>query len=165
MVLSEETNESVTFRFRGNRWALATLVPGASLVIVAGYLYFSGHPSNLLLGVLGTFGILLIYSTVYSATATQWLTVNGTQKSITFHKKNLYGLVHWEKQSDDFDKIEVRKNGRSSNWLITLVSADGYRIDIGENAFGASSQEKALYIANTVGSRTNIKIETLTQSY
>lgn len=165
MVLSEETKESVIFRFRGNQWALATFVPGVSLAILVGYLIFLGHSSNLLLGVLGTFGVLLIYSSVLSVTATQWLKVNGTQKSITFHKKNLYGQIHWERLAGDFDRIEIRKSRQSLNWQIILVSTDGYRLSIGENAFGAFSKEKAKNIANKISSRTDIKVEMIPQWY
>ena len=110
---------------------------------------------------MGSFGVLLLYSTVNSATSNQWLTANGTTRNVTFHKKNIYGLMHWEKPPAAFDRIEVYKQGRSQNWLVTLVLTDGYQIFVGENAFGAFSQEGALKIARKVAERTGLRIETL----
>jgi uncharacterized membrane protein YfcA len=159
MVLSEETPDSVTFRFKGRRWALATLIPGAILVAIAGNLYLSSQASRLLLAILGIFGLLLIYSSIYSATSNQWLAADGKRRSIAFFKKNLYGLVHWERTAGEFQEIKVWRHLRASNWQITLVCKDGYDLHLGENAFGSFTRDGALAIAGKVSSRTGIPID------
>ena len=160
MVLSEETGDSVTFRFRGRRWAVATLIPGSALVVLVGRLHFSPGTSNpLLLGVVGMFGVLLLYSSVYSWTATQWLIAGGSRRSVRFHKKNVYGLVEWEKPGSDFAAIRVWKYSRAQNWSVTLVDQDGYGLHLGENAFGAFGHERACALARKVSSRTGIPLD------
>ena len=165
MVLSEETPESVTFRFKGDRWAVATLIPGVVLVAVVSKLYISGHSPNWLLLIVGMFGLLLIYSSIYSATADQWLTVDGNRKTIRFYKKNLFGLVEWERSSQDFQGILVGRSLRSSNWHIALICMDGLRLYIGENAFGAFKLERAIDIANKVSSRTGVRVDATNESH
>jgi hypothetical protein len=159
MVLTEETPESATFRFKGNRWALATLLPGLLLLVLVGNRYRLGHPLDWLLGVVGLFGGLLVYSSIYSVTAEQWLVAGGPQRTIRFHKKNLYGLVAWERPAQDFRAIRVGRHLRSSNWQITLVCADGFELALGDHAFGAFTQEGALNLATQVGRRTGIPVE------
>ncbi len=163
MVISEETPESVTFRFKGNRWAVATLLPGVALLWLVRNLYLSNHSAHWLLAVVGLFGLLLVYSSIYSATADQWLTASSHPKVIQFHKKNLYGLVEWRRPSEAFQAIKVGRYGRSSNWQIALVCRDGLELYLGENAFGAFTHERAMNIAMKVSSRTGIMVESTAQ--
>lgn len=165
MVLSEETEDLVAFQFKGNRWALATFIPGVILLGIAVRLYFTENPQNVLLAIVGIFGLMLIYSSVYSLTSVQWLTADSKTKAVKFYKKNIYGLVEWEKQGDDFKEIAVWRNSGSTNWAISLVCNDGYELYIGENVFGALSYEKALAIANKVSSRTGIRINSPNKIY
>ncbi|WP_316413357.1 hypothetical protein [Mesoterricola silvestris] len=160
MVLSDESPERVTFRFKGNRWAVATLIPGIALLGLAGKLYLAGHSQTWPLAVVAIFGILLVYSSIYSVTADQWLAVSSSRKTITFYKKNLYGLVQWERPPHEFKALRVGRNLKASNWHIALVCADGLELDLGENALGAFTYERALDIATKVSSRTGIRIET-----
>ena len=88
MVLEGDANGRVTFRFRGNRWAVWTLIPGVALVGMVWNLYRGGNPSHGLQGVTGLFGLLLIYSSVYSITADQWLAADENKKTVEFYKKN-----------------------------------------------------------------------------
>lgn len=159
MVLSEETHEDVTFRFKGNRWAVATFIPGVALLWLVRHLYLLGRSQTWILVVVGMFGLLLVYSSLYSATADQWLTVSGREKTIRFHKKNLYGLVEWEKAPQEFQSIKVGRYLRSSNWQIALVCRDGFELQLGENAFGAFTLERAIHLAAKVSQRTGIPLE------
>ena len=159
MVLAEETPEEVTFRFRGRRWAVATLIPGVALLWLVRHLHLLGRSQTWMLVVLGMFGLLLVYSSLYSATADQWLTVSGPRKTIRFHKKNLYGLVAWEKGPGEFQSVKVQKHMKSSTWQITLVCSDGFELQLGESALGAFTRERALHLASKVSQRTGIPLE------
>jgi nicotinamide riboside transporter PnuC len=161
MVISEESSNRITFRFKGNRWAVATLIPGLLLVALASKMYLIGNPSNVLQAIIGILGMLLIYSSVYSFSSSQWLTADGCTKTIRFYKKNIYGLVNWEKSKSDFKEISVLRQYDATNWLIILVCNDGLDLYIGENVFGALSYEKALEIANKVSSKTDIHISVI----
>lgn len=159
MVLSGETPDSVTFRFRGNRWALATLIPGLVLLWLTTKLHFIGHSPTWALAVIGVFGMFLVYSSVYSSTATQWLVASSGTRTIKFYKKNLYGLVQWERSQRDFQGIRVGRHLKSSNWQIALVCSDGLELQLGENAFGAFSYESAFDLATKISCRTGIMIQ------
>lgn len=158
MVLDRETKDRITFRFRGNRWAVATLLPGLVLVAVVLRLAGTGNPAYVLQAVIGGFGVLLIYSSIYSATATQWLTADGKTKTIAFHKKNLYGLVDWVRPGSDFKAVKVWKHRKASNWSITLVCGDDAELHVGENAFGAFGYEKAVSLAQKISTRTGVPV-------
>lgn len=159
MVLSEETGASVTFRFRAARWAAATLVLGGLLLGLAARLWLRGSGPGAGVAVLAGFGLLLLYSTVYSWTASQWLKADAGTRSITFHKRNLYGLVDWEKPAGEFQAIRVFRGMRSSNWTIMLVGQDGYELFLGENVLGALTRDRALALADKVASRTGIPVQ------
>jgi hypothetical protein len=159
MVLTEETPDHLTFRFKGQGWAVATLIPGVILVAVVLYLYAKGNPSMLLLAVVGLFGVLLIYSSIYSLSSDQWLIADGRTKTIKFHKQNIYGLVDWERSAHEFEEIRVWKSRKATNWAITIVCQDGLLLQIGENVFGAMTYEKAIAIANKVNSRTGLAVQ------
>ncbi len=165
MVLSDESPEGVVFRFKGNQWAVATLIPGVALLWIVGKLHFAGQSQNWPLAVVGIFGILLVYSSIYSATADQWLAVSTCRKSITFHKKNLYGLVHWERLPQEFKCLRVGRAGKSSSWHIALICADGLELNLAENVFGAFTYERALDLATKVSDRTGINIESPSRAH
>jgi hypothetical protein len=159
MVLAEETEDRVTFRFRGDRWAAATLVPGLLLAGIAVRLLLGGHRPGPLSWILGGLGLLLLWSTLYSFTATQWLQAVQSRRSVVFRKRNLYGLVAWERRADAFQGLRVGRSLRSLNWHIELVCADGTVLPLGENAFGAPDEARALALADRVARRTGIPIQ------
>lgn len=159
MVLAEETAEEVTFRFRGRRWAVATLIPGVALLGLVRHLYLLGRSQTWMLVVVGVFGVLLVFSTLYSLTADQWLTVSGPRKTVRFHKKNLYGLVAWEKGPGEFQSVKVQKHMKSSTWQVALVCSDGFELQLGESVFGAFTLERAIQLAAKVSQRTGIPLE------
>jgi hypothetical protein len=159
MVLSEETGASVIFRFRSGRWAAATLVLGGLLLAVATRGWLHGSGPRALLAVLAGFGLLLLYSTVYSLTATQWLKADPATRTVTFYKDNLYGRVAWEKPACEFQAIRVFRQMKSSTWTILLVDQEGYELSLGENVFGAWSRKRALALADKVSSRTGIAVQ------
>ena len=158
MELSEETIDKMMFQFRGRRWAVTTLIPGVILTAIVIKLFASGNQNMVILSIVGLFGVLLIYSSIFSFTANQWLIADGRTKTIKFHKDNIYGLVDWEKSANEFKEIRVWKSIRSTSWKITLICNDGYYLQIGENIFGALDYEKALEIANKVSYRTGIRV-------
>ena len=162
MELAEETPASVTFRFRGKRWALGTLLLGLALLGVV--LKQAGHAPPLGLAVLGGFGVLLLYSSLYSYHSVQWLTVDAQNRTIRFHKKNFYGLLAWEKPAFAFQGIQVLRAGKASNWSIVLVADDGYRLQLGESFVGAWTRAKALELAHKVSSRSGLPVEILGES-
>jgi hypothetical protein len=163
MVLTESSSECMIFRFRGTRWGSLTLISGAGLLcICAGSLHSASLPLGAL-AALGLFGFLLLFSSVYSFTADQYLVVDGTKHSVHFHKKNLYGKAEWERGGDWFKRISVSRprssqGGRNVNYAITLVCADDYELYIGENQFGSFSHERALDLANRVGHLAGIDV-------
>jgi hypothetical protein len=126
MVLSEETLDRVTFRFRGQRWAVATVIPGVILIAIVIVFSIRGNTAALLLLSVGLLGLILLYSSVYSLTANQWLTADGRTRMLKFHKENIYGLVDWERRAAEFTEIRVWKSLRSTSWAITIICGDGY---------------------------------------
>ena len=108
------------------------------------------------------FGLLFLYSSLYSFMADQVLVVDGTNRSLHFHKRNLYGRVEWDRGGDQFTDIRVFRPGRiesasASNWSIMLVASDGLRLFLGENEFGALSRKRAMALAENVGRLTGIE--------
>ena len=110
------------------------------------------------LAVLGLFGLLLLYSTLYSLTAVQWLRVDGIRHTVRFHKRNLCGLTDWERPPAAFRELQVLRYRRQSNWNVVLVDQDGRELFLGEHVFGAFSRERALALADKVASRTGIRV-------
>lgn len=162
MVLAEESENHQLFRFRGKHWALNTFIIGFILVAAATYLTIARKPEMLLLVSLYVLGLLLLYSTLYSLTADQWLMFDGIQRSVRFHKKNLYGNVEWQRPGAEFKEICVFRNfqgdGRNINWTIMLADHDGMQLFLGENEFGSFSRERALILAEKAGRLTGIDV-------
>ena len=162
MVLSEDTPEHITFRFKGNAWATATFAGGLALLLLTAWLHAQRTAPTLPLAVLGTFGVLLLYSTLYSLTAHQWLTLSKIRRTLRFHKKNLYGRVDWERPARDFRCIRVGRRLKASNWHITLVCQDGLELELGESFLGAPTHARALDLAGRISGPTGIAIESST---
>src|SRR5438034_9258132 len=124
MVLSDDSADRLVFRFRSRLWGAATLGAGVALLGTTAWLHLH-HPSRVLPFVpLYLFGALLLYSALYSFTADQWLAVDGSSRSIHFHKRNLYGRVDWERSAEEFTEVRVSRAStprRASNWTIALV--------------------------------------------
>jgi hypothetical protein len=159
MVLAESSPERMTFRFRGGVWGWFTLAVGAALVCVCLWLLLADSRQTVVLGLVGAFGLLLLLSSYYSFTADQFLVVDGTQRTVRFHKANLYGYVEWERNGDQFKEIHViRADLQAANWSIALVGVDGRRLYIGENEFGSLSHERALAMATQVGKLAGIPV-------
>jgi hypothetical protein len=162
MVLAEESENHQLFRFRGKRWALITCILGIILIAGAIYLNIGRKPEILLLVSLYGFGLLLLYSTLYSLTADQWLVFDGIQLSVKFRKKNLYGNVEWQRPGGEFKEIRVFRNfqedSRNMNWTIMLVGHDGMQLFLGENEFGSFSRERALIVAGKAGRLAGINV-------
>jgi len=163
MTLIEETLARLTFQFKGRAWAAATIFPGFILLAVAIYLAARGNPNTVILAIVGLLGTVLIYSSLTSLTSTQWLTADSSTRTIKFYKKNIYGLVAWEKSAGEFKAIHVGRSVRSTNWNITIITNDGDALPIGENVFGAFNFESALELANKVSRRTGIKVDAPSQ--
>ena len=163
MILTEETLDSLTFRFNGDRWAVLTLIPGVVLMIVVCALYLQGQSPNWLLLVVGMFGLVLLYSTIISVTGEQWLTVNGSRRTIRFYKKTLYGLVDWERSAPEFECVKVSKNLRSKGWRVSLICNDGDQLFIGEHELGEPDIESAINIATRVSNKTGIIVRSRKQ--
>lgn len=160
MVLVEETPDRATFRFEGTRWAVATLVPGLVLVAVAGKLLLTGKSLPWVLILTGVFGLALIYSSVYSATASQWLVADRGRRTVTYHRRNLYGQVHWERPAQEFQGLFMGHHRvRDINWQIILRCQDGEDLYLGESIFGAMSLDRALAVAAMIGDRTGIPVQ------
>jgi hypothetical protein len=164
MVLAEDSADRQMYRFRGGRWGIATLVGGLGLIGVCGWFQRTSDAPAWPFALFYLFGILLLYSALYSFTAHQWLLVDGTRRSIRFHKKNLYGRVEWERAGSDFKEIRVFRPARlrgtapTKTWAILLVGNDGVELFIGENEFGAFNRDRALALAGRVGRLAGIPV-------
>src|SRR5437762_5221210 len=112
MVLVEESELRQVFRFRNKRWGVATLVAGLVLIASLGWLQATHKAGFLQSAIFYGFGVLLLYSSLYSLRADQWLIVDGNRRSIHFHKSNLYGLVDWERPGLEFKRSEERRVGK-----------------------------------------------------
>lgn len=164
MVLAEESADRLVFRFRSRRWGVATLAGGLALIAISGWFHFSHHFPFLQLAIFYFAGLLLLYSSLYSFTADQFLIVDGKDGSLHFHKQDLYGRVDWERPGNQFKEIRVFRPGRTQgsgqtkNWAIMLACCDGLELFLGENEFGSLSREGALALAANVGRLTGITI-------
>ena len=162
MVLAEETGNRQIFRFRGKHWALITFMIGIFVLSGATYIQVIGKRELLLLSCLYVFGLLLIYSSLYSLTADQWLQVEGRKKTVKYHKKNLYGKIEWCRSGEQFKEIRVFRDlldrSRNMNWTIMLVANDGSEFFLGENEFGSFTRENALRIAEKAGHLSGITV-------
>ena len=158
MVLDEDGEDHQVYRFHGERWALFTLAIGIALVGGMVLAWSRGQTWVVQAG-LGLFAALMFGSTLYSLHADQWLKVDGATRSIAFHKENLYGLVDWRRGGGEFLGVRVcRASARAMNWRIQLVDRQGYTLQIGENALGSLSRERAVAIARKVGRLVGIPV-------
>ena len=159
MELSNETDTHMQFRFRGRRWALGTFFPGLALCLIPAYLYLQGNEAVPVLAALGLLGVVLLFSSLYSLTSSQWLIVDGNTRTVIFHKDNLYGQTDWERPAGEFVAIRIGKRPPASNWHITLLCEDGTLLNVGENIFGAETHPIALRLADKFGDLTGISVE------
>lgn len=164
MVLAEDAQDRQVYRFRGARWAAFTLVVGVGLLFACAAAHEKHQPmyAQLLAGV---FGALMLYSSAFSIGADQWLRVDGSSRSITFHKKDLYGRVDWQRTGEQFARIRVFRpsvrGGKAINWSIVLVGRENpypVELTIGENELGSLHRERALEIAEKVGRLAGIEV-------
>lgn len=162
MVLEEESPDRLLFRFRGGRWGAATLAGGLALITASGWFRFSKDLPFLQLAVFVFFGLLLLYSSLFSFTANQFLIVDGKSGSINFHKKNLYGRVDWKRSGDRFKEIRIFRpmaaNHRpGKNWAIMLVCHDETNLFLGEHELGSRSRGSAFTLAENIGRLAGIR--------
>lgn len=164
MVLAEASASRLIFRFRNRLWGFATLVGGLALVGATGWFQFSHSLWSWQFAIIHLFGLVLLYSSAYSFTADQSLTVDGSDGVVHFHKSNLYGRVDWQRPGSEFREIRVSRArtlqgpGVARNWAITLIGGDGLELSLGENEFGSLSREGALALAENVGRLAGIKV-------
>jgi hypothetical protein len=162
MVLEENTGLRIVFRFRNRLWGTITLAAGLAIMGAFGGYQLRHNNWAWQVGLFYLFGLLLLYGSVYSFTADQFLVVNGADRSIRFHKKNLYGRVDWERPGGQFKEIHVFRarasRGRTKNWSIRLVGGDGTELFLGENEFGSFSREGAIELAGNVSRLTGIQV-------
>jgi hypothetical protein len=164
MVLAEDALDRQLYRFRGSRWAVFTLAMGLGLFAGCALAHEHGAPMYRQVG-LGVMGALMLYSSAFSLAADQWLRVDGSSRSITFHKKNLYGRIDWERPGDEFSGIRVFRpsvrGGKAISWSIVLVGRESpypSQLPIGENELGSLHHERALAIARKVGELAGIEV-------
>jgi hypothetical protein len=164
MVLAEDTMDRQLYRFRGSRWAAMTLVFGLGLFAGCALAHEQHAPMYGQVG-LAVMGVLMLYSSVFSLAANQWLRVDGSSRSITFHKKNIYGRIDWERPGDAFSGIRVFRpsvrGGKAISWSIVLVGRESpypIQLAIGENELGSLHRERALEIARKVGKLAGIEV-------
>jgi hypothetical protein len=164
MVLAEDTMDRQLYRFRGSRWAVMTFVLGIGLFagLAAAHANHAPMYGQVALGVMG---VLMLYSSVFSLAADQWMRVDGSSRSITFHKKNLYGRIDWKRPGDAFSGIRVFRpsvrGGKAISWSIVLVGRESpypIQLAIGENELGSLHRERALEIARKVGTLAGIEV-------
>jgi len=162
MVLEENAGLRIVFRFRNRLWGTITLAAGLAIIGAFGWYQLRYNNWSWQVGLFSLFGLLLLYGSLYSFTADQFLVVNGVGRSIRFHKKNLYGRVDWERRGDQFKEIHVFRakasRGRAKNWSILLVGGDGTELFLGENEFGSFSREGAIELAGNVSRLTGIQV-------
>lgn len=162
MVLEENTGFRMVFRFRGRVWGWSMLAIGLAILGGFGRYQLSHHNLPWEIWLFDIFGALLIYSSIYSFTADQYLVVNGTDRTIHFHKRNLYGRLDWERPGSEFKEIRVCRarttRGQAMNWSIALVVADGRELYLGENEFGSFSRDGAVALAENVSRLTGIPV-------
>ena len=164
MVLAEDTMDRQLYRFRGCRWAVFTLVMGLGLFAGCA-LAHERHAPVYGQVALAVMGVLMLYSSVFSLAADQWLRVDGSSRSITFHKKNIYGRIDWERPGKAFSGIRVFRpsvrGGKAISWSIVLVGRESpypIQLAIGENELGSLHRERALAIAQRVGTLAGIEV-------
>jgi hypothetical protein len=164
MVLAEASASRLIFRFRNRVWGLATLAGGLTLVGTTAWFQVSHSLQSWQFAIIYLFGLVLLYSSVYSFTADQFLTVDGRDGVVHFHKSNLYGRVDWERPGNQFKEIRVSRArtiqgpGVARNWVITLIGGDGLQLFLGENEFGSMSRDGAKALADNVGRLAGIKV-------
>jgi hypothetical protein len=164
MVLTEDAVDHQLYRFRGVRWALFTLVVGLGMFAGCGAAHVREAPIYAQVG-LAMFGALMLYSSVFSLRADQWLRVDGSSHSITFHKRNIYGRIDWERPGDAFSEIRVfqpsARRGKAMNWSIILSGREGpesIELSLGENELGSLQRERALEMARKLGTLAGIEV-------
>jgi len=164
MVLTEASATRLIFRFRNRLWGVATLVGGLALVGTTAWFELSHNLWSWQFAIIYLFGLLLLYSSAYSFTADQSLTVDGGDRVVHFHKSNLYGRADWERPGNQFKEIRVsrarsiQRPGVARNWVITLIGGDGLQLFLGENEFGSMSRAGALALAERVGRLAGINV-------
>ena len=163
MVLVEESEQQLVFRFRGLKWALTTLAGGSALVGMTMWYHLNPQVAFWPAWILYGLAVLLFYASVYSFHAQQYLVITGSGM-LRFHKRNLYGQTDWERSGKQFREIQVfqgrasRGSGRAQNWSIVLTADDAPQLWLGENEFGAWTQERALALAAKVARMTGIEV-------
>jgi hypothetical protein len=164
MVLAEDSQDRQVYRFRGARWAAFTLVVGVGLLFACAAAHQKQQPV-FAQALCGLFGVLMLYSSAFSLGADQWMRVDGSTQSITFHKKDLYGRIDWQRTGEQFSKIRVFRpsvrGGKAMNWSIVLVGRESpypIELSLGENELGSLHRERALEIARKIGRLAGIEV-------
>lgn len=160
MALAEEGEDRQVYAYQARTWMLATLLPGVAFLGLAIWLHAAFAEVELLITLpLFVVGALLLYSTLYSLTADQWLMFDGAHNLVRFHKKNLYGRIDWELPASDFNCIRVISQKDENHWVLELDGPPDQRLVFGESAFIKMSHERATILAEKAGQLTGIRVE------
>jgi len=160
MALAEDGDERQVYAYQARTWMLATLLPGVALLGLAIWLHAAFAEAELLVTLpLFVVGVLLLYSTLYSLTADQWLMFDGAHNLVRFHKKNLYGRIDWELPPSNFDCIRVVSQEDEKHWVLELEGTPTQRLLFGESAFLKMSHKRAKTLAEKAGQLTGIRVE------
>ena len=160
MALAEDGDERQVYAYQAKIWMWATLVPGVALLGLAVWLHLDFDDADLFVTLpLFVFGLLLLYSALYSLTADQWLMFDGEHKLVRFHKKNMYGRIDWELTAEDFTCLRVISQKDTKHWVMQLSGTPKQRLLFGDSAFAKMSRTRAITLAEKAGEMTGIRVE------
>lgn len=160
MALAEDGDERQVYAYQAGTWLLATLVPGVAALGAAIWLHFAFEEMEVLITLpLFVVGILMLYSTLYSLTADQWLMFDGVHRLVRFHKKNIYGRIDWELPVSEEMCIQVFALQGTSHWVLRLEVPQYQSLMFGDSAFAKMSQSRAITLAEKAGRLTGIRVE------
>jgi len=159
MVLTEQSEQRLLFRFQAMRWAWFTLVlaiglgGGATLALIQG--------SLLLCGILTLFSLLMLYSTVFSWNASQFLEIDFAAGSAHYVERNHYRKIDRVIAFSEFSGISIfRPTSEQStiNWITRLETQDGEAFVIGHSEFGSLEYEAAKALAGRIAQGVGIEL-------
>ena len=170
MVLVEETDHRLLFRFNSTLWGYLTFFI-AIVLGIATYFAFAEKDDNFIVtSILGLLAAAFTYSSIYSFKLRRTLEIDGPRHRIRYVESSLYRNVRWEKEFREFEKIRafrpiarVGSGGarKARSWAIQLMSRRGEMFAIGYSQFGALSKEKAEELATRVADMTRIQKEVI----
>ena len=158
MVLKEESDRRLLFRFQSLRWAVITLIISLCLEVGA---YYAFSRSGLALGIIiVALALLFLYSSVYSWTAYQFLEIDLQAQNAHYVERNLYRRINKTIPFSDFQEIRIFRplvSGRTAkNWVTALETNSGGSFVIGRSEFGALTYQSAKELAERLAKMMDI---------